>query len=550
MAATAYSVVIIGAGPTGLSLAIELGHRGVNCLVVERNDRVGYAPRAKTTNIRTRTHMRRWGIADRLAAEAPHGVDYPSHVVFVTRLGGQLLARIENHSYCKPERNPDYPEHGQWIPQYKVEKVLREHVAELPSVEIVFNTEFEGADQDDNGVSVRLRDTLSGEQRTIGCHYLVGADGGRSAVRTGIGASMEGRFGLSRNYNIVFRAPGLAEAHPHGPAAMYWQTHPDAPSLIGPMDSGDIWFFMPTRLPENVRISDDEAVTLIQKATGIDLPYEIMSSDEWVANALMATSFSDRRIFLAGDACHLHPPFGGHGMNMGVSDAVDLGWKLAAVLQGWGAPALLESYEPERRQVHQEVIAEAESNHTVLSNDLWRDDLEDPGPAGEAARTEMGRHIIALKDKEFHALGTVLGRSYTHSPVITYGEGGARTPSSAQNYEPSSLPGCLAPHIWRSASRSLYDQFGLGFALICRPEAGPDDIEACAAEARRMGCELSIVHLTRDEAADLYPARLTLVRPDQHVVWRGESWTSGVLDKALGWRAAQAPGLSGAKQAS
>jgi 2-polyprenyl-6-methoxyphenol hydroxylase-like FAD-dependent oxidoreductase len=207
-------VIIVGAGPVGLALAIELGSRGVNCLIVERNDRVGYAPRAKTTNVRTRTHLRRWGIADQLAAASPFGVDYPSNVVFTTRLSGTELARFADAFNTAPARNPLYPEHAQWIPQYKLEEVLRSHVATLSTVKLRFNVEFESFTQDDEHAEAHFRNVADSRSFSARARYLVGADGTRSKVRELIGATMSGRQGLSYNYNIIFRAP-----RPHASAS-------------------------------------------------------------------------------------------------------------------------------------------------------------------------------------------------------------------------------------------------------------------------------------------------------------------------------------------
>jgi 2-polyprenyl-6-methoxyphenol hydroxylase-like FAD-dependent oxidoreductase len=527
-------VVIIGAGPSGLSLAIELGSRGIKCLVVERNDRVGYSPRAKTTNVRTRTHLRRWGIADRLAEVSPFGVHYPANVHFVTRLGGYHLALIENASNCAPTRNQDYPEHGQWVPQYKLEQVLREHAERLPGVELRFRTEFLAATQDEHRVEVTLRDLETDSALVLHADYLVGADGARSTVREIIGAKMSGNLSLSRNYNIVFRAPGLTAAHRHGPGIMYWHVNPVAPSLIGPMDQDDIWFFEPTRLPEGFKITKDSAAALIRESTGIDLPYEILSCDEWTASSLIATHYRDRRIMLVGDACHLHPPFGGYGMNMGVADGVDLGWKIAALCSGWGGPALLECYEQERRCVHNTVIAEAVANHAVLSNEFWRDDLELPGPEGEAARRVVGERILASKKREFHTLGTVLGYCYENSPIIQ-NDGTPVEQKDTRSYVPSSRPGCLAPHFWRADGTSLYDCFADGFALVCRPGADPLELEQALDEARRLKAPLRVVPLAAGEPLERYSQLLTLVRPDQHVAWRGQHWKPGVLERATGW---------------
>lgn len=234
----ATSVVVIGSGPAGLALAIELGQRSIPCVVIERNDRVGYAPRAKTTNVRTREHMRRWGIADRLRDASPLGVDYPSNVVFCTRLAGHLLTRIENAMYCAPGKNTFYSEHGQWVPQYTVEEVMRVHAQSFPCVDIRFGSELLGLEQGDDHVTATIRELRTGKEYPLRGSYLVGADGARSTVRTELGIGMTGSYGLSRNHNVVFRAPGLSAMHRHGPAIMYWQVNSDMPSLIGPMDTG------------------------------------------------------------------------------------------------------------------------------------------------------------------------------------------------------------------------------------------------------------------------------------------------------------------------
>lgn len=538
-----YQVVIVGAGPAGLALAIELGSRGVRCLLAERNDRVGYAPRAKTTNVRTRTHLRRWGIADRLAEASPFGVDYPSNVVFVTRLAGPELTRIGNAFNAAPAHDPRYPEHGQWIPQYKLEQVLRAHVATLDSVDVRFNTELLGMEQTDAGVRVALRDLAGDGPFTVGAAFLVGADGARSRVRDVIGATMSGAYGLSHNYNIIFRAPGLAAAHRHGPAIMYWQVNGDVPSLIGPMDRDDVWFFMPTGVPEDTRLSDDEARALIARSTGIDLPYEILSSDRWAASRLLADKYREGRVFLVGDACHLHPPFGGYGMNMGVADGVDLGWKLAAVLQGWGGDALLDSYAAERRPVHQFVMDEAEANHAVVANQLWAPGLDDDTAEGADMRRDAGGRIRAAKTREFHTLGAVLGSCYADSPAVVGEDGGGKrgaatddATADAGTYDPSSRPGCLAPHAWLSDTVSLYDLFGPGFTLLARGE--DEDTRAAARQAEGLGIPLAVVVLPVEVSRALYPAPLTLVRPDQHVCWRGATWRADVLPRVTGRRPA------------
>lgn len=525
-------VIIIGTGPAGLAAAIELGSRGIACTVLERNPRAGWAPRAKTTHVRTREIMRRWGIADKLAAASPFGVDFPSNVLFVTRLGGPLIAQFDNAMACAPARDERYSEHGQWIPQYKLEGVLMAHVRTLPSVTIEFGQEFTGFDQDDAAVRVRVRDVASGDERTVAADYLIGADGARSLVRDQIGAKMIGTHDLSRNYNTIFRAPGLAAAHPHGPGIMYWQLNADCPSLLGPMDQGDLWYFMPTGVPAGVTYSSDEIEALIRRSTGIDLPYEILSSDEWIASRLVADRYALGRAFLVGDACHLHPPFGGFGMNMGVADSLDLGWKIAAVLQGWGGQTLLDSYEAERRPIHDYVMDEAEANHASTPDALVRPGLEDDTPAGEALRREVGEVVLATKKNEFFALGVVLGYRYENSPVIA-GDGSPAWTRS-RDYVPSAVPGSLAPHRWLADGRSLYDLFGPGFTLLVFADDGAADIDAARVEAARTATPLAVVAVTDPGLAALYGATRALIRPDQHVAWRGDAWVDGLFVRVTG----------------
>ena len=525
-------VLVIGAGPVGLALAVELGLRGVRVVVAERSERAGSAPRAKTTNVRTRTHLRRWGLADRLAAASPLGVAYPNDVIFVTRLAEYRLASFKDAFNAAPDRSPLYPEHAQWAPQYALEKVLRDFAQTLPTVTLRFDATFVGADQDRDRVVSRL-ESQAGETQTATSRFLVGADGAGSTVRKVIGAKMEGRYGLSRNYNIVFRAPGMAQAHPHGRAVMYWQTSRHGAGLIGPMDKDDVWFFMPTGMKEGQTLSNAQAAEAIRLATGIDLPYEILSTDEWVASSLLADRYREGAIFLAGDACHLHPPFGGYGMNMGVGDSVDLGWKIAAVLQGWGGTALLDSYESERRPLHEAVIAEAVANHTLLGGQLWREGLEDDTPEGATLRSEVGALILANKGREFHTLGTVLGIAYEGSPVIL-DEAGPPAPRNGQVYTPSARPGALAPHAWLADGRSIYDLFGQGFALIVSDSAEASQVEAAQAQAAALGIPLAVIRPDGVDVGGLYEADMILVRPDQHVAWRGARWSDRIFAVATG----------------
>ena len=515
-------VLIAGAGPVGLAAAIELGHRGVRCLVVERNDRVGYSPRAKTTNVRTREHLRRWGIAGALRAASPISPDYPPDVVFATRMNGPLLARFHNAFNSLRERNELYSEEAQWVPQYVLEEVLRQHAASLEGVSVVFDTELLSFTQSEGGVAARLGHTGSGEAREVRCAYLIGADGARSRVRERIGARLVGEESAFKNYNIVFRAPGLAARHGHGRAIMYWMVNDDVPSVLGPMDESGLWYFIATKLPAGADPAALDAAELIRRGTGLDdLEVEVVRTDPWVARTLVADRYGSGRVFLAGDACHLHPPFGGFGMNMGIGDAVDLGWKIAATLREWGGPGLLASYERERRPVHERTIAESVANYGAVGNQLVRPMLEAAGPEGEAVRREAGAFIQATKSREFQTLGVVLGSSYAGSPIVVP-DGSAAPVEHPTAYVASAHPGCLAPHAWLADGSSLYDHFGQGFTLLVT-EGEAREGAGLAAAAGEAGVPLAVLATGDGRLRKRYGARFALIRPDQHVAWRGDA---------------------------
>ena len=511
-------VLIVGAGPTGLSLAIELGLRGVRALVVERQPRTGTQPRAKTTNVRSMEHMRRWGIASALRAAAPLPYDYPTDIVFATRLFGRQLAVIENAFAGAKRRDPRFSEPAQWVPQFTVEAVLRDRVATIDSVQLMFNAELEDAEQSADGVIATVRNLTDGEPFNVRCRYLVGADGARSRARAIIGVRMQGEHAFALNHSVILRIPELSRTPPERRAIMYWIINPAAPAVMGPMDGEGRWYFGVT-LPPAVNDLDDETIhRRVCDAVGRNVDIEILTRDIWAAHRLIADRYRNGRIILAGDACHLHPPFGGYGMNLGIADGVDLGWKLAATIEGWGGPALLDSYEIERRAVHQRTIEEAVANYRVLSAQLLKDNLDDDTEEGERARAEVGAEILRTKTREFMTLGVVLGSRYRESPIIV-SDGSVPPEEHSATYEPSAHPGCLAPHAWLADGSSLYDHFGSGYTLLVLDQTAAPDVFAQA--AKRAGVPLTVVALSDPGLRELYGAPLALIRPDQYVGWRG-----------------------------
>ncbi len=508
-------VLVIGAGPSGLSTAIELGRRGIRCLVIEQNDRVGYNPRAKLTNVRSMEHLHRWGIADRLRAANPMPSGHGSDIVFATRLTGYSLAGFTDAFNTAPEKNDFYSERATWVPQYTLEAVLRDYAAELPSVDFLFSTRFVSASESSDGVEVLLEGADG--QFTTQALFLIGADGARSSVRKQLGIEMTGTYAFSRNFNVLFRAPQLRELHQKPFAIQYWLVNKDVPALMGPMDDDDLWYIIATRLGSQTDFERIDPHELIAQAVGAPVDIAVVSVDPWVAHLLIANTYGTDRIKLAGDACHLHPPFGGFGMNLGIGDGVDLGWKLAAMLQGWGGPHLLESYEAERKPVHRQTMDEAMENYSTVGNELFQQQIEYPGSQGDRVRAEVGERILKTKEREFRSLGIVLGYRYANASTIIP-DGTEPPPYDVKVYSPSAAPGCLAPHHWYADGSSLYDHFGAGFTLVLQENA---DVPGGLLEAaRKRDIPLSSVVLSGENLAARYGARYVLVRPDQHVAWR------------------------------
>ncbi|MCK2213797.1 FAD-dependent monooxygenase [Actinomadura sp. ATCC 31491] len=491
-------VLVAGGGPVGLATAVELAHHGVRSLVVEPRETVSWLrPRAKTTSARTMELLRRWGLARTLRERAPLAVSWSDQAVFVNSLLGREITRIGGCFGLDLVGSDLAAEPGQQAPQPLVEEILREAVGDA----LLTGRQVTGLTEDADGVTVRVAAPDGSGEREIRAAYMVGCDGPRSVTRAAIGARYEGRQDARPNYNVVFRAPGLAERIPHGPAVHYWVLNPAQPGLVGRLDLEDTWWC----IAQGVRAEDADPVRLVRNLAGDDIEVEILATDPWTARMLLADRYSTGRVFLAGDAAHQNPPYGGHGFNTGVGDAVNIGWKLAAVLNGWAPEALLATYEAERRPIAADTIEAAAANMATLAPEL-----ADPALMGDEAEFEKVRPAVAeavlrTKDSEFHSLDLVLGYAYTGSPIVADGAGER------------------LPHRWLAPGVSLYDRLGRGFSLV--GDASAPGAAVLAKEAADLGVPLEVVNLPGEP--------LTLVRPDQHVAWRGDDDPAGALRRAL-----------------
>jgi len=528
--AIAASVGIVGAGPVGLTLALDLAWRGVDVVLAEQRY-AGEPPSVKCNHISSRSMeiFRRLGLAhDLRAAGLPD--DYPNDVVFRTRATGYELTRIPipaRRDRFRRSGGPDTgwstPEPPHRVNQIFFEPVLFGHAARSPRITLLSRTRIEGLEQSDAGVVALARDLERGVERRIECRYLIGCDGGRSLVRRAIGARLEGDEVIQRVQSSYIRAPDLLRRITPPAAWMSYIYNPERAGNLVAIDGRESWLIHNYLLPgeEDFEAVDRDACIRLLLGVGGDLRYEVLRTEDWIGRRLIANRFRDRRVFLCGDSAHLWVPYAGYGMNAGIADAANLAWLLAAHLRGWAPADILDAYERERLPITEQVsrFAMRHAEGAIRERTHLPPELEENSAAGAAARAEVGRAAYQLHVQQFACAGLNYGYYYEHSPLIAY-DGEPQPPYTMSDYVPSSVPGCRTPHLWLADGRSLYDALGAGYTLL-RFDATRDPSALLNAAGER-GVPLGLLDAHPAEPLAAYRHAFVLSRPDQHVAWRGD----------------------------
>jgi 2-polyprenyl-6-methoxyphenol hydroxylase-like FAD-dependent oxidoreductase len=508
-------VLIVGGGPVGLACAVELAHHGVQSLVLERRPEVSQLrPRAKTTSARTMEHFRRWGISEQIRRRAGLPVEWSDTAVFCTTLTGREITRIAGCFGLDLTGSELVAEAGQQVAQPIVEEVLREKLTTSDLAGLAVGVQGVAAGQGDDGAWVDVVDR-TGTSRRVAADWVIGCEGARSIIREALQSGYDVVDGGRPNFTVVFRAPGLADHVPHGPAVHYWVISAVQPGLIGRFDLVDLWWCSANGVDPGTQPVDPQAI--VRNLIGTEVAVEILSTDAWRARIALAGQWGNGRLLIAGDAAHQNPPWGGHGFNTGVGDAVNLGWKLAAVINGWAPPDLLDTYELERKPVARQTIDEAVRNMSNLAPELAAVLQADNDEQFEATRQAAADAIRRSKDSEFHSLGLTLGYRYDTSPIIV----GARSAPAAAHgtYIPNAAPGGRLPH-FHLDGESIFDRLGPEFSLV--GDVTLPAADALANSAAALGVPMDVVDVDASDCAARFDARLVLVRPDQHVAWRGD----------------------------
>lgn len=516
------SVIVVGAGPVGLALAINLGRAGIKTILLERNPEPQFLPKMERCNARSMEMFRRIGLSKKIR-DAGLRADCPMDVFIVEDLTKPALLEEKHPSIqtfqekireCRDLSMPLEP--YQLISQYTLEPLLKAEAEALQSVEVLFGHELIEFSQSDDGVSVRFEDS-DGQSKTLMAAYLVGCDGGSSPIRKQLGIKLRGEGGILELQQALFYCEELFERLPHGngpgQGRHYHRADAEHTFLIM-QDSTKHWSLHAT-------VPDAEAMKRkFEEIVGFPVDYELLSCAPWRQNLLLADRYREGRVFLAGDSVHLVIPTGGLGMNTGVGDAFDLAWKLIGTLKGWGGPELLDSYEIERRQIGDRNVGA--SRYANVGRQKWRsiatDEIFDGTDAGELIKRQLIQVADSEQRKGNRMIGAELGYRYVDSPCIDNIPGGPE--HSVGKYNPNVWPGSRLPHCWLDDGSALQDQLPETYVLLSLGKKSLDTSKL-RQSYEKIGAPVTEVRIESDRLRDLYGFDFLVLRPDMHVVWRG-----------------------------
>ena len=515
-------VLVVGAGPVGLALAVDLGWRGIACTLIDQGspeDRLTH-PRMDNVGIRTMEIARRWGLVDAIE-NAGFPRDLPMSIVYTTSVLGPELERDVRPDKRARSRPAFSPSTHEICPQNFFDPVMQKAAASYAQNRLLYGRRLVALDQTANSVEAQVERLDDGSTVTIRAQYMVAADGAGSSTASLLGLSPQASKVLAYSTNIFIRCPALAERTAGQRAYRYILMAPDGvwASMVN-IDGQDVWRLQVLGDAARPDWAEDEIHALLSRGLGGDLPYEVQSIVPWARRELVVGQYRHGRCFLAGDAAHQFSPTGGYGMNTGIAEAMNLSWKLAAVLAGWGGEALLDSYDRERRPVAVRNARQASENFAAMRSGPPEARLLEAGADGDAIRAAAGARLRAAMAREWNSFGIHLGAVYRDSPVIASEEREGPEPDVAR-FVQSAEPGARAPHVWLSPGQSIIDLFGDGFVLLEFGEAG--EVTGLLAAASAQGVPLRHHTIANTEARTLYARRFVLVRPDGYVAWRGDA---------------------------
>jgi 2-polyprenyl-6-methoxyphenol hydroxylase-like FAD-dependent oxidoreductase len=520
-------VLVIGGGPVGLALAGDLGWRGIGCTLVEQSDGSIYQPRMDLVGVRTMEFCRRWGLVPAVEG-SPYPRDYAQDNIYLTSLTGYELGRERFPGIGQAPPPKESPQRRERCPQNMFDPILRAFAVSQNNVALRYRTRLLSFTQNADLVTAVVENAETGTREDILARYIVGCDGARSLVRETLGIAMQGNPVLTYTTNVIFRCPHLLSLHDKGKAYRHIFIGPEGTwATIVAINGRDEWRFSIIGGAEQRDYTTDDIKAAIRRAVGRDFEFEILSVLPWVRRELVAERYRGGRAFIAGDAAHVMSPTGGFGMNTGIQDVVDLSWKLAATIEGWGGEGLLDSYSSERQPIGTRNVTEASGNLRRMLSVPPHPDLLDDTPQGAATREKVGREFSETMRREWFTLGAHLGYRYENSPIC-WPDGTAAPPDDPRAYVPTARPGHRAPHAVLADGRSTLDLFGRGFALI---GFGADAAEAAPLleAAKQRNLPLTFTAIAEPHIAALYECRFVLVRPDGHVAWRGDRMPEDAL---------------------